>query len=113
MLIYILVLQLSCIIHTIVLECPTSLVWCSAGTGTIWHGSPLDLLPINPSALPLPSRCDMTSYKKQLKQAEGNIKERSKRAEGRWCTDKFQNCTAGKILGNSVLKCFNKNNYTV
>lgn len=90
-----LILQLSCIIQTITLECPISLVWCSAGSGTFWYGSPLDLLPMAPSMLPMPARCDTISYKKQLRHAENSIRERSKRAEGRWCTDKWQACPTG------------------
>lgn len=84
------VLQLSTIIQTIALECPTALVWCSTGVGTIWHGSPLDSLPVLPSMLPVPPRCDMNMFRKQILFAESCIRERSKKAEGRWCTEKWQ-----------------------
>ena len=90
-------LQLTSIIQTVTLECPTSLVWCSAGVGTVWHGSPLDLLPMVPSALPMPARCDMNTYRKQLQFTEHSIRERSKRAEGRWCTEKWQASSAGTL----------------
>lgn len=90
------VLQLSTIIQTIVLECPTALVWCGAGVGTIWHGSPLDNIPMLPSSLPVPARCDMVTYRKQIVFAENSIRERSKRAEGKWCTEKWQASSAGK-----------------
>lgn len=53
---------------------------------------------IAPSALPMPARCDMNSYTKQIRHAENCIRERSKRAEGKWCTDKFQTSTAGKTI---------------
>lgn len=96
-------LQLSSILQTIILECPTSMVWCGAGVGSVWHGSPLDLLPIPPSALPMPARCDTNSYRKQLRQSENNIRERSKRAEGHWCSDKWQACTTGLIFINIQL----------
>jgi mediator of RNA polymerase II transcription subunit 12 len=96
------VLQLSSIIQTITLECPTALVWCGAGVGSVWHGSPLDLLPMVPSALPMAARCDMNSYRKQLQYVEHCIRERSKRAEGRWCTEKWQASSAGTIT-NRVL----------
>lgn len=91
--------QLSCIVQTITLECPTALVWCGTGSGTVWHGSPLDLLPVGmpPSGLPMPARCDALTYKRQLRQAENSVRERSKRAEGRWCTDKWQACPTGKL----------------
>ncbi|XP_049822887.1 mediator of RNA polymerase II transcription subunit 12 isoform X3 [Aethina tumida] len=92
------VLQLSTIIQTIVLECPTALVWCGAGVGTIWHGSPLDNIPMLPSSLPVPARCDMVTYRKQIVFAENSIRERSKRAEGKWCTEKWQASSAGKWI---------------
>lgn len=94
---FVLVLELSSVIQTITLECPTALVWCGAGSGTIWHGSPLDLLPIPPSSLPMPVRLDTNFYRKQLRQAEANIRERSKKAEGRWCMDKWQSSSTGKF----------------
>lgn len=90
-----LVLQLSTIIQTITLECPSSIVWCGAGVGSVWYGSPLDLLPILPSGLPTPTRCNAALYRKQLQQTENNIRERSKRAEGRWCSEKWQACSTG------------------
>lgn len=83
-------------IHTISLECPTALVWCGSGIGgSVWFGSPLDLLPMGPSTLPLAARCDMNSYRKQLQYSENCIRERSKRAEDRWCTEKWQATSAG------------------
>lgn len=91
------VLQLSSIVQTIVLECPTALVWSGAGIGTIWHGSPLDALPILPSALPMPLRSDMNIFRKQIEYAESCIRDRSKKAEGRWCTEKWQSSCAGKF----------------
>uniref|UniRef100_A0AAR5PM52 Mediator complex subunit Med12 domain-containing protein n=1 Tax=Dendroctonus ponderosae TaxID=77166 RepID=A0AAR5PM52_DENPD len=91
------VVELSTVVHTIILECPTALVWCPTGFGTQWHGSPLDTLPISPSLLPLPARCDTNSYLKQIKQAEAAIRDRSKRADGKWCTDKFQTSSAGTV----------------
>lgn len=97
------VLELSTIIQTIVLECPTSLVWCGAGVDTIWFGSPLDLLSVSPSMLPMASRCDMNSYRKQLKYAESSIKDRSKKAEGKWCTEKWQESTSLGIITTKVL----------
>lgn len=45
----------------------------------------------------MPTRFDSEPYRKQVKQAENNIRERSKRAEGRWCVDKWQNCSTGVI----------------
>ncbi|KAK9870736.1 hypothetical protein WA026_008304 [Henosepilachna vigintioctopunctata] len=97
------VIQLSSIIHSITLECPTSLVWCGAGGESIWYGSPLDKLSINLSSLPMAARCDMNTYRKQLKHAENVIKERSKRAEGRWCTKKSQESSSAGTITAKVL----------
>ncbi|XP_045472646.1 mediator of RNA polymerase II transcription subunit 12 isoform X2 [Harmonia axyridis] len=97
------VIQLSSIIHSIMLECPTSLVWCGAGVDTIWYGSPLDKLTFNPSSLPMPARCDMNTYRKQIKYAESVIKERSKKAKGRWCTKKWQESSSAGTMTARVL----------
>lgn len=81
------------------MECPTALVWCGVGenrTTSVWHGSPLDLLQVAPSMLPMPSRVSNTNYRKQLRQSENNIRQRSRQAEGRWCADKWQTSSAGK-----------------
>ena len=43
---------LSCIIQTTVMSCPGALVWYPSDAKSC--GSPLDLLPCPPSALPLP-----------------------------------------------------------
>ncbi len=63
---------MSAIIQAVVLHCPTALVWNQSGEGKISShlvGSPLDHLPIPPSALPMAPRfsndhvrtCDLNS----------------------------------------------------
>ena len=92
------VMQLSCILQVIVLECPTALVWSGIGdnrSSSVWHGSPLDILPIAPSGLPMSSRMSQSYYKSQLKMAEENIRLRSRQAEGRWYSDKWQSSSIG------------------
>ncbi|CAH1994694.1 unnamed protein product [Acanthoscelides obtectus] len=92
------ILQLSTVIQVITLECPTALVWCGAGSGTVWHGSPLDHLAAPPSALPTPRRAgNVSNYGRQVARAEAAVRERSRRAEGRWCTDRWQNNNDGVI----------------
>nr|CAH7731850.1 unnamed protein product [Callosobruchus chinensis] len=92
------ILQLSTVIQVITLECPTALVWCGAGSGTVWHGSPLDHLAAPPSALPAPRRAgNVSGYSRQVARAESAIRERSRRAEGRWCTDRWQNNNDGVV----------------
>lgn len=97
-----LILQLSAILQVITIECPTALVWCGIGENRASHnpiliGSPLDHLPIPPSLLPMPVRCPTTNeiIRKQLKAVEENIKTRSKHAESKWCTDKWQSLGSG------------------
>lgn len=90
------VMQLSTILHVITIECPTALVWCGLGENrapSALVGSPIDHLQVPPSALPMPIKCSFTNQalKMQLEEAEENIKVRSKHAEAKWCTKKWQN----------------------
>ncbi|XP_059617864.1 mediator of RNA polymerase II transcription subunit 12 isoform X2 [Phlebotomus argentipes] len=101
-----LILQWSAIIQVITIECATSLVWCGIGenrASSIFIGSPLDHLPISPSALPMPPRFTEANeeIRKQLRVVEESIKTRSKHAEARWCTDKWQSITGN--TGNRIL----------
>lgn len=93
-----LLLEMSGILHVITLNCPTALVWCGLGENrapSALVGSPLDHLPIPPSNLSIPNNYNTNNncqeLQTQLKQAEENIKCRSKHAEAKWCTDKWQN----------------------
>lgn len=45
--------------------------------------------------LPMPSRISTATYRKQLRQAEQKVRNRSRQAEGRWCADKWQTSSAG------------------
>ncbi|XP_055677088.1 mediator of RNA polymerase II transcription subunit 12 isoform X2 [Lutzomyia longipalpis] len=101
-----LILQWSAIIQVITIECPTALVWCGIGenrASSIFIGSPLDHLPISPSSLPMPPRFTQANeeIRKQLRVVEESIKIRSKHAEARWCTDKWQSVTGN--TGNRIL----------
>ena len=52
-------IQMSAIIHTVVLHCPAAVVWNYVGEGKVSShlvGSPLDHLPHPPSALPMAPR---------------------------------------------------------
>ena len=102
-----LVMMLSSILQIITIECPTALVWRGIGenrSSSVLVGSPLDYLSVAPSALPMPSRCELTNneMRKKLHDAEESIKLRSRHAESRWCTDKWQN-----MAGNSSIKILN------
>ncbi|XP_065362312.1 mediator of RNA polymerase II transcription subunit 12 [Calliphora vicina] len=97
------ILYLSTILQIITIECPTAMVWCGIGENRIpaaLCGSPLDHLPIAPSALPMPTKCTITNaeVRRQLRATEAEIVLRSKHAENRWFAEKWQNA--------------NKNSYT-
>lgn len=91
------IIQLSCILQVVTLDCPTALIW--SGVGDIrpaaLTGSPLDHLPVAPSSLPMPEKSPKSNaeYRIKLKMAEKNIKHRSQQAESRWCTDKWRTST--------------------
>lgn len=91
-----LLLEMAGILHVITLNCPTALVWCGLGenrTPSALVGSPLDHLSLPPSSLPIPnsSMANGDDLQLQLNKAEENIKIRSRHAEAKWCTDKWQN----------------------
>jgi mediator of RNA polymerase II transcription subunit 12 len=108
----IIIFGLSAIMQTIVMECPSALVWNYFGenkTPSSLLGSPLDHLPnLSPSSLPMPPRANNPDIRQHVRQCEANIKERSNAAESHWATngsDNTANSTSvvvGKIL--SVLE---------
>lgn len=99
--------------QALALHCPTALVWSYPGEGKVSShliGSPLDHLPIAPSALPMAPRfsndhvsiisrfkkfilhtCihDSLQLRELLRQSEANIRKRSKAAEARWSLDQL------------------------
>uniref|UniRef100_A0A7N6AXK2 Mediator complex subunit Med12 domain-containing protein n=1 Tax=Anabas testudineus TaxID=64144 RepID=A0A7N6AXK2_ANATE len=97
-----LVFGLSCMLQSIVLCCPSALVWHYSLTDSRNKtGSPLDLLPIAPSSLPMPG--GNTAFTQQvrakLREIEEQIKERGQAVEFRWSFDKCQETTAGFTIG--------------
>lgn len=97
------IIQLSCILQVVTLDCQTALVWSGVGENraSVLSGSPLDHLPVAPSTLPMPEKSPKSNaeYRIKLKIAENNIKLRSQQAESRWCSDKWRTMT-----GNSTVK---------
>ncbi|XP_037934116.1 mediator of RNA polymerase II transcription subunit 12-like [Teleopsis dalmanni] len=89
------ILYLSTILQIITIECPTAMVWCGIGDNrapSALCGSPLDNLPLAPSVLPMPSKCELTTnieIRRQLRAVESEIRERSKHAENRWFAEKW------------------------
>ena len=96
------VLGLSSIIQIITLNCPTALVWHNINEGktvSSLHGSPLDNLPCPPSCLPMPQKDQVQFLRNELRQAEEQIRQRSKLSEIYWSCDRWQ-----KSSGNTVTK---------
>lgn len=96
------VMQLSCILQVIALDCPTALIWSGVGESRpSMSGSPLDHLPVAPSALPMPEKSPKSNeeLRIKLKIAETNIRRRSQQAEARWCDDKLKT-----MSGNATVK---------
>lgn len=97
------VMQLSCILQVIALDCPTALIWSGVGESrpSMHSGSPLDHLQIAPSSLPMPEKSPRNNeeLRRKLRMAEANIRHRSQQAESRWCDDKWRS-----MSGNSTVK---------
>uniref|UniRef100_A0A8C3JGR0 Mediator complex subunit 12 n=1 Tax=Calidris pygmaea TaxID=425635 RepID=A0A8C3JGR0_9CHAR len=93
---------LSCILQSIILCCPSALVWHYSLTDSrIKTGSPLDHLPIAPSNLPMPggNSAFTQQVRAKLREIEQQIKERGQAVEVRWSFDKCQETTAGFTIG--------------
>nr|KAF6478103.1 mediator complex subunit 12L [Molossus molossus] len=97
-----LVYGLSCMLQTVTLCCPSALVWnySSSDSRSASPGSPLDLLPVAPSSLPMPG--GNTPFNQQVRariyEAEQQIKQRGRAVEVRWSFDKCQESTAGVTI---------------
>uniref|UniRef100_A0A6I8N406 Mediator complex subunit 12 n=1 Tax=Ornithorhynchus anatinus TaxID=9258 RepID=A0A6I8N406_ORNAN len=97
-----LVFGLSCLLQSILLCCPSALVWHYSLTDSrIKTGSPLDHLPIAPSNLPMPggNSAFTQQVRAKLREIEQQIKERGQAVEVRWSFDKCQETTAGFTIG--------------
>lgn len=90
------VIVYSAIIQMILSGCPTALVWQSIGNGISEDlsglcGSPLDLLPCPPSALPTATpQNQQEAMRNFVKQLEDAVKKRSVAVELQWTTNKTQ-----------------------
>ncbi|XP_045150934.1 mediator of RNA polymerase II transcription subunit 12-like protein [Echinops telfairi] len=97
-----LVYGLSCMLQTVTLCCPSALVWnySTNENKSSNPGSPLDLLQVAPSSLPMPG--GNTAFNQQVRariyEAEQQIKQRGRAVEVRWSFDKCQESTAGVTI---------------
>uniref|UniRef100_A0A673XZF1 Mediator complex subunit 12 n=1 Tax=Salmo trutta TaxID=8032 RepID=A0A673XZF1_SALTR len=97
-----LVFGLSCMLQSIVLCCPSALVWHYSLTDSRNKtGSPLDLLPISPSNLPMPggNSTFTQQVRAKVREIEEQVKDRGQAVEFRWSFDKCQETTAGFTIG--------------
>ncbi|KAM4821379.1 mediator of RNA polymerase II transcription subunit 12-like protein [Thomomys bottae] len=97
-----LVYGLSCMLQTVTLCCPSALVWnySTNENKSTNPGSPLDLLQVAPSSLPMPG--GNTAFNQQVRariyEVEQQIKQRGRAVEVRWSFDKCQESTAGVTI---------------
>uniref|UniRef100_A0A4W5MG14 Mediator complex subunit 12 n=1 Tax=Hucho hucho TaxID=62062 RepID=A0A4W5MG14_9TELE len=97
-----LVFGLSCMLQSIMLCCPSALVWHYSLTDSRNKtGSPLDLLPISPSNLPMPggNGTFTQQVRAKVREIEEQVKDRGQAVEFRWSFDKCQETTAGFTIG--------------
>ncbi|XP_040285885.1 mediator of RNA polymerase II transcription subunit 12-like protein [Bufo bufo] len=101
-----LVYGLSCMLQTITLCCPSALVWnySTNESKNTNPGSPLDLLQVAPSSLPMPGGNSLFNQQVRAKvyEVEQQIKVRGQAVEVRWSFDKCQESAAGGTI-NRVL----------
>ncbi|RXM29446.1 Mediator of RNA polymerase II transcription subunit 12-like protein [Acipenser ruthenus] len=85
--------------QTVTLCCPSALVWnyCTNESRSPTPGSPLDLLQVAPSALPMPG--EKSIFNQQVRasiyEVEQQIKQRGRAVEVRWSFDKCHESAAG------------------
>ncbi|XP_038050746.1 mediator of RNA polymerase II transcription subunit 12-like protein isoform X3 [Patiria miniata] len=105
------IVGLSIILQHITLLCPSALVWINIGEGKSINvpGSPLDILPCAPSSLPLPGQPSIQNHhiRASIRNAEHQIKMRSRAAEVRWSSDKCQESTTDSKM---AALCYHGNN---
>ncbi|XP_075717612.1 mediator of RNA polymerase II transcription subunit 12-like protein [Rhinoderma darwinii] len=97
-----LVYGLSCMLQTITLCCPSALVWnySTNESKNTNSGSPLDLLQVAPSSLPMPDGNSPFNQQVRAKiyEVEQQIKQRGQAVEVRWSFDKCQESAAGVTI---------------
>ncbi|XP_014668472.1 PREDICTED: mediator of RNA polymerase II transcription subunit 12-like protein [Priapulus caudatus] len=107
-----LVLSYSCMLQCVTLCAPTALVWSGVGSGA-YAGSPLDLLPCAPSALPMPPLGDAAAIRRQVRASEEEIRRRGAAVEARWSSDTCRRSTRGHAMQRvlSVLEALDRHSF--
>uniref|UniRef100_A0A8C0ER01 Mediator complex subunit 12L n=1 Tax=Bubo bubo TaxID=30461 RepID=A0A8C0ER01_BUBBB len=103
-----LVYGLSCMLQTVTLCCPSALVWnySTNENKNVNPGSPLDLLQVAPSSLPMPGGNSAFNQQVRAKiyEVEQQIKQRGRAVEVRWSFDKYEcNATSAWVTISRVL----------
>lgn len=91
--------------QVVLLECPTAMVYngnpmapqSESGRNSVPGGSPLDILPIQPSIFPMPPRANNDIIRAQLADAEDQVIARSRAVEAKWSCDEWQQSSAGSV----------------
>lgn len=102
------VLGLCSAIQVVLLECPTAMVFngnpmapqSESGRNSVPGGSPLDILPLQPSIFPMPERANNPLIRRQLMQSEDRVIARSKAVEAKWSCEEWQQSSAGERITN-------------
>ena len=84
-----------------------------SGRNSVPGGSPLDILPIQPSIFPMPTRANNSLIRSQLVDAEDAVVSRSRAVEAKWSCEEWQQSSAGTILAKvlSALDALDKHNF--
>uniref|UniRef100_A0A915HQD2 Mediator complex subunit Med12 domain-containing protein n=1 Tax=Romanomermis culicivorax TaxID=13658 RepID=A0A915HQD2_ROMCU len=120
------VLSLSGIIQSILVDCPISLIWNGLKVNpngidsrSYLSGSPLDLLPCFPSQLPMPDGGATDTIRDQLKYLEQEVRQRSLAVDNRWSFDNRELSGLSAIVSDilNILEsldkyCYDRSNET-
>lgn len=115
------VLGLCSAIQVVLMECPSAMVFngnpmapqSESGRNSVPGGSPLDILPLQPSIFPMPNRANNSLIRAQLNDAEDSVVLRSRAVEAKWSCDEWQQSSAGSILQKvlATLEPLDKHNF--
>ncbi|KFD72362.1 hypothetical protein M514_01715 [Trichuris suis] len=107
-------LGLSAVVHAILIDCPTAFVWnemktddMSGNSKAYLCGSPLDILPCNPSELPMIADSSTELVRKRLENLQLHVKERSGVVESHWSFSKCERAGLSTVIQHllTILDC--------
>uniref|UniRef100_A0A5S6QG82 Med12 domain-containing protein n=1 Tax=Trichuris muris TaxID=70415 RepID=A0A5S6QG82_TRIMR len=107
-------LGLSAVVHAILIDCSTAFVWNEMKTDDVGFnskaylcGSPLDILPCNPSELPMVADSSSELVRKRLESLQSHVRERSGVVESHWSFSKSERTGLSTIIQHllTILDC--------